>query len=211
MKDIIIVGAGGFAREIYELIIKVINKKETILNVLGFLDDDLNALNEKNSDLDIIGQISNWKVESNQYFVMGIANPQVKEKVAISLLAKGAIFESIIHPRVHIASGAKYGKGLVAYPGAVLGPDVIIGDFVTLLGTGLGHDVKIGDYTTVSSYCGINGHVHLGKRVFIGGHAVMAPKIRVGDDAFVGIGSVVVSHIKAGTKVFGNPAKKMDF
>ena len=31
------------------------------------------------------------------------------------------------------------------------------------------------------------------------------------DDAYVCVGSVVVSNIKAGTKVFGVPAKRVDW
>ena len=124
---------------------------------------------------------------------------------------KGAEFISILHFNVRHCSGAEYGEGFIAYPGAVLGPDVKMGDFVTLLGTGLGHDVQIGDYSTISSYCGINGNVHIGKRVFIGGHAVIAPGRKIGDDAYVCTGSVVVTHIKSGMRVFGNPAHKMDF
>jgi sugar O-acyltransferase (sialic acid O-acetyltransferase NeuD family) len=211
MKNIIIVGAGGFAREIYEIIIKAINEKEPKWNVLGFIDDNLNALDGKKTNLKILGRISDWKVEARQHFVMGIANPRTKEKIASSLLSRGAIFESIIHPSVRIVDSARYGTGLVAYPGAALGPDVTIGDFVTLLSTGLGHDVEVGDYSTISSYCGINGYVKLGKYSFVGGHAVLAPNIRVGDDGFVGVGSVVVSNVKSGTKVFGNPARRLSF
>jgi acetyltransferase-like isoleucine patch superfamily enzyme len=39
----------------------------------------------------------------------------------------------------------------------------------------------------------------------------VAPHKKIGDGAYIGIGSVVISNIKAGTRVFGNPAKKMDF
>jgi sugar O-acyltransferase (sialic acid O-acetyltransferase NeuD family) len=145
-----------------------------------------------------------------QNFVMGIANPQTKEKVAKIMLDKGAHFVNIIHNFVTVVPGSKIGMGLVAYPGATIGPDVAIGDFVTLLSSGLGHDVQVGDYSTISSYCGINGYVRIGKRVFIGGHAVILPNIRIGDDALVGIGSVVVSRVRDGVKVFGNPAHKID-
>ena len=35
--------------------------------------------------------------------------------------------------------------------------------------------------------------------------------LTVGDDAYICAGSIVFSKVKAGTKVFGNPAKRMDF
>ena len=212
-----IIGAGGFAREIYELLIKPINNlsrdthSEPAFKVLGFLDDDPHAMDGKVCDIGIVGGIHDWEVKPEERFVMGIANPQVKEKLAKVMLDKGATFVNVIHPWVQIVPGATYGMGFVAYPGATVGPDVHVGDFVTLLYTGLGHDAKVGNYCTISSYCGINGYVELGDRVFVGSHAVIHPNMKIGDDAYVGTGSVVIRRVKPGTKVFGNPAKVMDF
>lgn len=211
MQDVYIIGAGGYAREIYELLIKPINQLKPTFHVLGFLDDNPHAMDGKVCDIGIVGGVHDFEVKPEHRFIMGIASPQIKEKLANVMLAKGAVFVNVIHPWVQIVPGATYGKGFIAYPGATVGPDVHVGDFVTLLYTGLGHDVEVGDYSTISSYCGINGYVKLGKRVFVGGHAVILPGIKVGDDAYVGMGSVVVSKVKAGTKVFGNPARIMDF
>ncbi len=216
MKRLYIVGAGGFARELYE-IIKAINKialeteGEARYDVLGFLDDNPNALEGKNSPLKVVGSISGYTPKDGECLALGIAHPQTKEKIASLLDARSVTWESIIHPSVRIAEGAVVGRGIVAYPGAILGPDTKTGDFVTLLSTGLGHDAEVGDYSTISSFCGINGYVKLGKRVYIGSHASLLPQVKVGDDGYVGIGSVVIRNVPAGTKVFGNPAKKMDF
>ncbi len=211
MIDLILVGAGGYAREIYEYIIKAINKISSTYHVLGAIDDNLHALDGKQTDIKILGTIKDWKVNGNEKYVMAIASPNIKQKIAQLMEEKGADFVSLLHPKFSCCSGAKYGKGLVAYWGAGLGPDAKVGDFVTLLSSGIGHDVQIGDYSTISSYCGINGNVHMGKRVFIGSHAVIAPGIKIGDDAFVCLGSVVVTHVKKGIHVLGNPARKIEF
>ena len=211
MIDLILVGAGGYAREIYELIIKSINRRTPTYNVLGAIDDNLNALDGKQTDMKILGTIKDWRVKGDEKYVMAVASPQIKETIANIMHDKGAEFASLIHFTVIRCSGAEYGEGFIAYPGAVLGPDDKIGNFVTLLGTGLAHDVQIGDFTTISSYCGINGNVHLGRRVFVGGHAVIAPGMKIGDDAYICTGSVVVTPVRKGMKVFGNPAKNMDF
>jgi len=39
---------------------------------------------------------------------------------------------------------------------------------------------------------------------------VVAPEIKIGEESFVGIGSVVIRDVKSGTKVFGNPARRLD-
>ena len=69
---------------------------------------------------------------------------------------------------------------------------------------------SIGDFSTTTGFANIAG-AHLGNRVFVGSHAVILNGKKVGDDAIVCAGSIVFSNVKAGTKVFGNPAKKADF
>jgi acetyltransferase-like isoleucine patch superfamily enzyme len=46
--------------------------------------------------------------------------------------------------------------------------------------------------------------------VYVACGVSIAPSKKIGDGAYVGIGSVVISNVKAGTKVFGNPAKRVE-
>lgn len=207
--DLIIIGASGFGREVLQ-IVKDINKEKQIWNVLGFLDDNPDALEGYECDYAVIGSIKEWEPKENERFVMAIANPKIKEEVTTRLEEQGAQFVSIIHPTAIIGSFNHIGRGIVVYPYAKITVNTTIGNFVSLLGSNIGHDATIGDYTTISGMCAINGHSIVGKRVFIGGHAVIAPSKKVGDDAYVGSGSVVVTNVRAGYKVFGNPAKKME-
>lgn len=208
MKNIIIVGAGGFGRELLQWI-KDINEIEKRWIIKGFIDDNPEALDELKFEFSVIGSIQNWQPKSDEVFACAIANPGIKEKVVGLLKSKGASFESVIHPSAIIGEHNIIGEGLVAYPNSCITTNVLVGNFVTLLASEIGHDAKIGDYSTISSYCDITGGVHLGKRVFLGSHVTIVPKRKVGDDAYLGAGSVVVTHIKEKTKVFGNPAKKM--
>lgn len=89
--------------------------------------------------------------------------------------------------------------------------NVHIGDFVTLLSCGIGHDVRIGDYATISSCCNIMGGVQMGTAVFLGGNVAVAPHAVIEDNAYVGLGGVVLRRVRAGKRVFGNPAREMDF
>lgn len=207
MKDLIIVGAGGHGREVLEWV-KDINAGKPTWNVLGFIDDNPAKLADKKSSCQIIGKIEDWQVEENQCFALGIAAPLLKERVTKLLVDRGAEFVSVIHPSARIAESAIYGLGLVAYPNAGIGPDARVGDFVTLLSSKIGHDAWVGDYTTISSHCGVNGEVRLGKRVFLGSHVAIVPNKRIGDDVYVGLGSVVINDVESNGKVFGNPARK---
>jgi len=207
VKDLIIVGAGGHGREVLEWVMDI-NEEKPTWNVLGFIDDDLNKLDDKKSNYKIIGKIVDWTIEKNQCFALGIASPVIKEKVTQLLMDRGAEFASVIHPTARIAESATYGIGFVAYPNSGIGPDAYVGDFVTLLSSKIGHDAWVGDYTTISSHCGVNGEVKLGKRVFLGSHVAIVPNKRIGDDVYVGLGSVVINDVEKGVKVFGNPARR---
>lgn len=209
MRDIIILGANGFGREVLQWI-KDINNIEPTWNIKGFLDDNPNALDGYVCDYEVLGTIQDWTPSEDEEFVFAIASPKVKETLAIMLKAKGAKFARVIHPTSIVGEFCEIGEGLIVTPRAKISPNVKIGDFVTVLGCGIGHDAEISDYCTLCGYCAISGHVKLGKRVFVATSAVIAPSKKVGDDAYICMGSMVMTNIKAGYKVMGCPAKKID-
>ncbi len=209
MKNLIIVGASGFGREVLQWV-KHCNQIKNEWNVLGFIDDNNNALDGIECDHKIIDTIQHYDVKNGDYFAVAIAIPKVKQKIVEILKAKRAEFATIIHPKAVISDFCKIGEGVIITPNAKLSPNVEIGNFVTLLGSGVGHDAKIGDYTTITGNCSINGYVVLEEGVFVGSNSCIAPGKKVGSWALIAMGSMVISNIKPGIKVMGNPAKKID-
>jgi len=207
MKELIIVGAGGFGRELLQWA-KDINKVNNRWLIKGFIDDDINAINGYKCSHNVIGTIKGWVPSKKEVFACAIANPKTKEQIITDLKAKGALFTDLIHPTALIGEHNMIGEALIMYPYARITTNTIIGDYVTLLSSVVGHDAQIGDYTTISSHCGINGKVKLGKRVFLGSHATIIPEKNIGDDAYIAAGSVVFNNVKQERKVMGNPAKK---
>lgn len=209
MKDLIIAGAGGFGREAL-LIAKTLNKLEHRWNIKGFINDIPDALDGVKCSHGIIGTIKDWEPSENEVFVMGLSSPVGKEKVAGILKAKGAKFLTLIHPCAIIGDDVTVGEGCVVGARSTIGSCAVLGDFVNIAGSMVGQDAIIGDFSTTTGFANLTNAI-LGKRVFVGTHAVIMNKLRVGDDAFVCAGSIVFSNVKAGTKVFGNPAKRMKF
>ena len=209
MKDITIVGASGLGMELLEWI-KDINEQKPSWRIKGFIDDNLNVLDGKKSESTIIGTIKDWIPDENEVFACGLAFPAVKMNVVTLLKSRGAKFEIIIHPSTIIGDNVTIGEGTVIAPRSLLTTNVRIGSFVTFLSSDAGHDSSIGDFSTLSGKCSINGHVEIGQRAYLGNGSLIYPGKKVGDDAFIGIGSVVINNVKAGTKVFGNPAKRID-
>lgn len=210
MKELIIVGASGFGREMVKYI-EDINRQKLIWNLKGFIDDNLDALDGYPCDYKVIGTIQDWQPVENEEFVCALAFPAVKKKVVELLKEKGAKFATLIHPSVLLHTYCTIGEGVVITPNSVISANATVGDFASILGSSVAHDASVGDWSTLSGKCALNGHVQCGKMVYMGCGVLVAPSKKIGDGATVGIGSVVISNVKAGTTVFGNPAKKMDF
>ncbi len=79
MKDLIIVGAGGFGRELLQWC-KDINKQQPTWKLKGFIDDNSKALDGYECDYNVIGSIKDWKPSDNEEFALAVAEPHLKEK-----------------------------------------------------------------------------------------------------------------------------------
>jgi serine acetyltransferase len=87
-----------------------------------------------------------------------------------------------------------------------------LNDFVTIHPfTNFGHDVSIGSYTNIGAHCFIGGYSIIEQGVSIHAKATILDRLKIGKNAIVGIGSVVLRNVKSGITVFGNPAKKVEF
>lgn len=209
MKDLIIVGAGGFGREVLQWT-KHCNQSETKWNIKGFIDDNMQSLDNYECDFKIIDTIKSYIVKENDYFAIAIAIPNVKKKIIEILKEKGAKFATIIHPTAIVGEFCEIGEGIIITPNAKISPNVKIGNYVTLLGSGVGHDAVIGDYCTITGNCSVNGHVKIEEGVFIGSNSCIAPGKKIGAWSTVAMGSMVILNVKPNTKVMGNPARKIN-
>ena len=207
MQDIIIVGASGFGRELLA-VIESINRKEATWNILGFIDDNLNALDGFDIPYRVLGTIRDWQPTENEMYALAIAAPRTKEKVVTTLKEKGARFATIIAPTSTIGDRTKVGEGVVMFGDVGISVDVTIGDFVFFNAlAGIGHDTVIGDYCTFGPKVCISGHTTMGKCVNVGALASTFPGVEVGDYATLGMNSAIIKKVKAETTVIGVPAK----
>lgn len=208
MDKMYIIGAGGLGRELLQWI-KDINQVTPTWEIAGFLDDNLHALDELECEYPIVGRNSDWMPQKSEVFALALGTPRDKEARAREMKAKGACFPPIIHPTATITPSSHYGEGLIMFPYSKLSVNSTVGDFVTLFSSGVGHDVFVDDYTTISGMSSILRNVKIGKRVFVGANVAIAQDVCVGDDAYLGIGSVVLKDVPELTKTYGNPARFM--
>ena len=206
MKKLLIVGAGGFGREVLQWA-KAMNIQSEIWGPINFLDDNLQALDQYHLPNRIEGTISEYTPQPGEYFVCAISDPLRKLDVCRLLSDKGAKFANIIHPTAVIADDCSLGEGVIICPHAALSTNVKIGDHVAInTNTCVGHDSIVGNGCSINGLCTIMGNVILEEGVFTGCGAHLLPKVRVGRKAKIGAGSIVIRNVKPCTSVFGNPA-----
>lgn len=211
MKRLLILGAGGFGREILAWALDAQAAGGVDWQVGGFLDGNPDALRPFGIDLPIVGNPGSYEPQPDDCFTCAIGDPATKLHLCRSLQQRGGEFINLIHPTAMIGPRSRYGTGIICCPQSVITVDSVLGDFVTLnCRAGVGHDVVIGDGCTLNSYCDITGGAKLGEGVSVGSHAVVAPRTVVGDWAKVGAGSVVVRKVKPHSTVFGVPAARLD-
>lgn len=73
--------------------------------------------------------------------------------------------------------------------------------------THVGHDAVIREDAELAPLCSVGGHVTIGARVRVGQGATFKPFVTVGDDARIGMGSVVICDVPSGEVWAGNPAR----
>lgn len=208
MKKIVIAGAGGFGRELLQWI-KDINEKTPTWEILGFIDDNLNALDGVETDAKVVGTIKDYVGKEDEEVALAFGSPELKRKIVSILKAKGAKFATIIHPTALLSPFAHYGEGFIMFPYSKLSCNSTVGEFVTLLSTPIGHDNVIGDYTVISGGCNIVRNVKIGQDVFLAAGVCIAQDVIIGDGAYLGLGSVILKDVKPGAKMFGNPARPL--
>ena len=205
MKEkIVIVGAGGFGREVYSLI----DKEKYIL--VGFIDRSPNK--EINLPLPIIGDDSLIPklVSSDIATNIIIAIGEMKKRRAIyDIVIRSKLkIPTIIHHSAIIASSVQVYEGVIIYPNVVVMSDCIIRKGVILnAGSTIGHDVTIGDFSNINPGVNLSGRINIGKEVLIGIGACVRENITIEDRAIIGAGSVVIKNVSKNTMVFGVPAK----
>lgn len=211
MKRLIIVGAGGFGREVYAWAMDHPDNGE-LWEMYGFLDDNLAALDQfEEYPISVLNKVADYQPQPKDLFLCAIGAPQIRFDVCEALIAKGAEFYTLVHPSVTIGGNVTLGQGTIICPHAVLTVDISLGEFVIVnCLSSIGHDVTIGDYVTLSGHCDVTGNTRIGEGTLLGSGARILPGKQVGSDALVGAGAVVIRSVSDGQKVFGNPAVRFD-
>jgi len=82
--------------------------------------------------------------------------------------------------------------GSVIYPNVFISFNSLIGNCVKVhIGSQIHHDCKIGDYSVINPKTIILGNTTIGQNCFLGASSIIRNKIKIKDNSFIKMGSVV--------------------
>ena len=198
--DLVIVGAGGFAREIETWLPEVFPAETYRLK--GFLG------RATDSSPAVLADPCDYSPTASDRFILAIGDLDVRQNVIDSLESKGAQFINFVHPTSCIAPTTRIGRGAVIYPFAVTSNGAKVGNFVHLsLYASVGHDAATGDNCYLAPYATLNGEARIGDNVLVGSHVTVASRVTVGGNSRVSANSAVMRDAPEHSIVFGVPGK----
>lgn len=213
MKHLLIIGARGFGREIYRTFINTNPYTSKEIDVKGFLDDKVDALDGLKGEWPpIIGAVETYEIQEDDVFFCALGDSHWRKHYAELISDKGGKFINIIHKTALVSPVASLGEGCVVGAYTNVSPNVTIGNHVMIQSyDNFGHDVEIEDYASIESYVFLGGYAKVGELATMHTKSSIIPHKSIGKECVVGFGSVVMRNFKDGVHVFGNPATKLDY
>ncbi len=214
-KKLVIIGAGGFAREVRWLAedVSKSNKNNEHFDFAGYVVSDLNITGEHDSVSDILGNFQ-WLSDNRNSFdclAIGIGSPVARNEIATALEKTFGIeyWPSLIHPSAQFdRKTCTVSRGVLICANVVGTVNVSFKEFSIInLSCTIGHEAVIGRATTLNPMANISGGVTLGESVLVGTGAQVLQYLDVGSNSTIGAGAVVNKPVISGTTVVGIPAK----
>lgn len=199
---LVVVGAGGFGREVAWLARSASPGSDVVLAVT-----DPRYLPDAPSGTTLVEHLP-----SGLPFVCAMGDPTARRATVDTCLSHGLVATSLVHPQVDLSGDNTIGTGAVITAGVIVTTGITIGEHVHLnLGTTIGHDVVVGDYVTTAPGVHVSGHVRIEDGAYLGTGAVVIngsphDPLVIGAGAFVAAGACVTRHVEPTALVAGVPA-----
>lgn len=209
MRNIFVLGAGGLAKEVAQLIGQI-NDATPRWRFGGYIDFDKG----ESADLpwgDLVGD-DDWLISRSTPadVAIGVGSPILRRQISEKFRGiPGIEFPNLIHPSTHVdADVVSMGVGNVITKGCVFTCEITLGDFNLFnLNVTVGHDCKIGSYNVINPGCNVSGGVNMGDSILVGTGASILERKKIASEAIIGAGAVVVRDIVGPGTWVGVPAK----
>ncbi|MGB5759905.1 MAG: acetyltransferase [Acidimicrobiales bacterium] len=212
MTPLVLVGAGGFARETAELV-RAINRVEPRYELLGYLDDDPALHGQLITGAEVLGSLEAVRALADAKVVVCLGSPTsigLRRTVVDRLGLDDARVETLVHPAATVSESVSLGAGTVIHAGVVMTADIEVGRHVEVMpGVVMTHDDRVADYATFGAGVRLAGGVTIGEAAYIGSGAMVREGVPIGAGALIGMGSVVTRPVPANEVWAGVPARRL--
>lgn len=210
-KNVVIIGAGGHAKVIAD----IIQKSGDV--IFGLLDDNLEegTIIDNNNNLKVIGDLNKRFTlpitHKDLEFIVAIGDNKKRKEIVENNKIPNVKYYTAKHPSAVIGMNVNIGEGTVIMPNVCINSSAKIGKHC-IINTGaiIEHDNKIEDYVHISPNATLCGTVTIGENTHIGAGATIKNNIEIASDCIIGAGAVVVKNIKETGTYIGVPAKRME-
>jgi len=208
-RPLVIVGAGGFGREVVDLV-RDVAAAGTAYDLLGLLGD-------VSPDADVLARLGvAWlgptdaitSLPTGTAYVVAVAAAAARERLAAQADAAGHEAVSLQHPSAVVGTDVRIAPGVVIAAHSSLTSNIALGRHVHVdRGATVGHDAVLEDFVRLNPGAIVSGNVTLRRGSTLGTGAVTRQGVEVGAGTYVGAGAAVVSDLPAGVVVVGVPAR----
>lgn len=202
-RKIAVVGGGGLAKEIIE--------------VLRMNGDEVYGIFAKESSLAYphFGYLEELALHKDRFdgliVAVGAVNKegmQNRRKIIEFVKKKGMEQISVLSPAATISPSVQIGKGVYVGHGVLISCDAKIEDNVLVNHYAVvGHDACLEENASIAPQVFLGGGVHVEKDVMIGAAATVRQGIRIGRESLVGMRAIVVRSVKENSTVMQQISK----
>jgi len=204
-----LIAAGGLAREVMEAVVVMEQ-----FRVAALLDDDPTRQGQNIHGMPVAGPVEAAFDNPDTRLVVCAGSGKARSMIVASLTALGVDpdrYATIRHPSVTVPGSCNVGAGTILLANVVLTADVTLGRHVVAMPHAVfTHDDRAADYTTVCTGVSLGGDVRLGRASYLGMNSCVREHCAVGDNAVLGMGSVLLHDLPPDQTWVGVPARPIN-
>lgn len=207
MTELLIVAAGGLAREVAAAV------EDSSWELLGFLDDDPALQGNELAGRRVLGGIESVSSFPDAAILVCAGRGHARRAIVKRLQGQGVTedrYATVVAPDVRVPTGCEVGAGSVLLSGTVLTADVSIGRHVVAMpGVVMTHDDQIADFATLCARVTLGGNVRIGESAYLGMGSTVRERTEVGAGSILGMGAVLLRDLPEGETWAGTPAQPL--
>lgn len=209
-EDIIILGRGGHAKVVIEII-----EETDLYNIIGITDISIDEATSYRGypilgDDDVLSVYFKKGIKNVAIGLGGYRNNNNRKEVFKKVKLIGFNIPVLIHPTAVISKTVILDEGCVIFQGVNINTDVKIGkNNIIATGANIDHETSLGDHVLISAGVTIGGNVEIEEEVLCALGSNIISGVRINRNIVVGAGAVVVNDLIEKGTYLGCPAKLM--